>query len=265
MARRDEPQERFRRLERLGEGATATVWRCEDLRTGAQCALKVLHPGLVVSPPARMRFTLEARVLQTLRHRHVIGLVEAATDGAEPCIAMELAPGGTLEERVPEGGVAPEVATSLLLQVSKGVRAAHEAGIVHRDLRPSSVLFGTRDVAKVSDFGSARIRGGGGTLEPTASRLLAYRAPEQRADPRCADPASDIYALGAILYTLLTGRTPPDLFAAEKAPELLAGLPEPFAAVVSRATRYAPAQRYPDAFALARGVHVASLDLARRS
>jgi serine/threonine protein kinase len=193
----------------------------------------------------------------------VIGFVEAGTDRADPYIAMELAPGGTLEERLKAAGaLSPVEAAIVVLQVSKGVRAAHDAGVLHRDLRPSSVLVGRRDLVKLSDFGAARICGaGGGTLEPTPTHLLAYQSPEQRADPRRAEHASDIYALGALLYTLVTGRTPPDLFAAEKAPEMLDGLPEPLSRVVSRATRYVPSQRYPGAFELARALYGASQEL----
>jgi serine/threonine-protein kinase len=262
MAARGDARDRFRLREQLGSGSTATVWRAEDRATGAECALKILHPGFALKPAARVRFSIEARAMESLQHRHVIGFIDAGTDRADPYIAMEIAPGGTLEDRLRLiGGFAPGDASSIVLQVSKGVRAAHAAGIIHRDLRPSSILIGRRDLLKVSDFGTARLPSGGGTLEPTPSHLLAYQSPEQRADPRRAEQASDIYALGALLYTLVTGRTPPDLFAAEKAPEMLAMLPEPLARVVSRATRYLPQQRYPGAFELARSLHTAAQEL----
>lgn len=263
MGARDDSRDRFFLRERIGEGSTATVWRAEDRESGAEVAVKVLHPGSALRPAARVRFSIEARVLEMLQHKHVIGFVEAATDRIDPYIAMELAPGGTLEERVRQAGaLSPVEAAIVVLQVSKGVRAAHDAGVLHRDLRPSSILVGRRDLVKLSDFGTARIRGaGGGTLEPTPAHLLAYQSPEQRADPRRADHASDLYALGALLYTLVTGRTPPDLFAAEKAPEMLDELPEPIARVVSRATRYQPGQRYPGAYELAHALYTASQEL----
>ena len=267
QASRDElpwlPGARYAPHSVLGEGGTAVVYRTFDHDTREWVAVKMMHTKQAKRPRARQRFLDEARVLQSLDHRNLAKVLDVVGDSARPFFVMELVEGGSLMRWVRQNGAMPSrLAVDAAMQICKGVGAAHEKGIIHRDLKPHNVLVTPRGVCKVIDFGIAQIPRKDGTTDvPDAvsgtsgmsiSGTLGYMAPEQRKDPRSVNPRTDVYGIGATLYTLLTGRTVVDLFIAEREPKLLEGLPEPVVPVLRRATAYKPEDRYANVKELAR-------------
>ena len=223
----------------LGAGGMGEVYRATDTTLGRDVAIKVL-PAEVAGDPERLaRFRREAQVLAALNHRNIAaihGLEE--TDGT-PFLALELVPGEDLAERVKRGRVPIEEALDIATQIAEALEAAHEKGIVHRDLKPANVKVTPDGQVKVLDFGLAKAwTGDGGTggssgdlsQSPTlahtgtAAGLIlgtaAYMSPEQ-ASGRPVDKRTDIWAFGALVFEILTGRR---LFAGENVSEILASV-----------------------------------------
>ena len=196
--------------ELLGSGGMGRVYRAYDGRLQREVALKVMAEHYAQTPEFVERFRREIRNVASLDHPNVIRVFDSgeAEDGS-PYMAMELAPGGTLKDRIRSTGpLAPREAARVALQVAEALGAAHAAGIVHRDVKPENVLLTETGDVKVGDFGIAR------ATEATAmthtSMILGtapYLSPEQaRGEP--VGPSSDLYSLGVVLYESLTGRTP---------------------------------------------------------
>ena len=201
---------RYRLLERVGEGGAGVVYRALHEEMDRPVAIKVLHPELFPSPVAFARFRREARAAGALVHPHAVTVFDfGRTEEGEPYLAMEYCDGGALSDRLAVSGALPGAeVVSLLAGVAAAVDAAHRQGIVHRDLKPGNILF-AGEVAKVADFGLARM------LESEDPGLTGghaigspfYMSPEQ-CQGRPAGTASDVYSLGVIAYTLLTGEVP---------------------------------------------------------
>ncbi len=240
----------------LGRGGAATVWRAWDPELEVERALKLLdaRPG-AGDAERSARLKREARAMAALGHAHVLRVLDIGEHEGRPFVVSELAPGGSLADRVEEDGPlpVPEVGR-LLAQVLSAVAAAHDAGIIHRDIKPQNVLLNAKDDALLADFGIARL------ADDTADRStktgmalgsLAYMAPEQRLDAHRVGARADVYAVGATAYHLLTGLSPMDLFVAGEDDPRWAGVPPALRSVLVRATRYAPEERFPDAPSLA--------------
>ena len=186
------------------------VYRAFDARLKREVALKALAEHYAQAPEFVERFKREVRSVASLNHPNIIRVFDSGEDEAgSPYMAMELAAGGTLKDRIRSTGpLPPREATRIVLQVADALGAAHEAGIVHRDVKPENVLLTEGGDVKVADFGIAR------ATEATAmthtSMILGtapYLSPEQaRGEP--VGPSSDLYSLGVVLYESLTGRTP---------------------------------------------------------
>ncbi|WP_239091049.1 serine/threonine-protein kinase [Asanoa iriomotensis] len=202
---------RYRLDDRLGAGGMSVVWRAHDLVLQRPVAVKVLANRHAVSVAARQRIRAEARAAARLWHPHVTGVFdygEATDDGAKvPYVVMELLPGRTLAQRLEDGPLPPRVALRTLSEVASALAAAHAQDLVHRDVKPSNVML-TPSGAKVVDFGIAAVVG---RDELEADGLLlgtpAYLAPE-RLTLGQVTPASDVYALGLLIYRALTDRLP---------------------------------------------------------
>ncbi|WP_245870805.1 serine/threonine-protein kinase [Asanoa hainanensis] len=203
---------RYRLDDRLGAGGMSVVWRAHDLVLQRPVAVKVLATRHAVSDAARQRIRAEARAAARLWHPHVTGVFDygEATDddGAKvPYVVMELLPGRTLAQRLEDGPLPPRVALRTLSEVAAALAAAHAQDLVHRDVKPSNVML-TPSGAKVVDFGIAAVVG---RDELEADGLLlgtpAYLAPE-RLTLGQVSPASDVYALGLLIYVALTERLP---------------------------------------------------------
>lgn len=238
-------------LGHLGEGGMGVVYRARHLSLGGEYALKTIP--LDSDPEALARARREGQAMAQLSgHPHVVSVHTLFEDQGQLCLVMELCPGGDLEGRLGRGPLAPEEAARILAAVASGLAAAHEAGILHRDLKPGNVLFDEAGVPKLTDFGIARVADGN-SLTQTGSLLgtPSYMSPEQ-AEGRPSDPRSDVYGLGAILYQCLAGAPPfgpgPVLAVLsqvvhEPPPPLPAGVPAPLAKTCLRALAKDPADR----------------------
>ena len=177
-------------------------------------ALKFL-PGMSGREPPHaavfQRFRDEARVMAALRHPHIVQIDEIGEDEAgRPFLVCEFVDGGSLAERMLAGVGSPAEAASLIRTLAEAVDCAHRLGILHCDLSPANVLLTFYGTPKIADFGLARSRRDSAEIGPssTIAGTPAYMAPEQWTRPDDLSPATDVYALGAILYELLTGRPP---------------------------------------------------------
>ena len=205
---------RFRIDDRIGKGAMAEVYRALDEQTSAYVALKILKRSLAADREARERFAREGEVQARLRHRNVAALLATGvTDRLEPYLVVELLRGKTLRGVVrEEGRVSPRRAASYGWQALHGLAAVHAAGVLHRDLKPANIMLepspGPIERVVLIDFGFASFEGGTKlTLQGTVVGSLRYMAPERlRGEP--PDQRSDLYAMGVILYELLTGVPP---------------------------------------------------------
>jgi serine/threonine-protein kinase len=200
---------RYELLRPLGHGAMATVDLARDAELDRPVALKRLAENLARDDDLRRRFVREARLAARLAHPNVVRVFDVGEDDGRPFIAMEYVEGETLAELVARRGpLAPAEAASLGVQVCAALAAAHAAGLVHRDVKPQNLLLGRDGVLKLGDFGIAVGHGGTRlTLEGTVLGTAGYLAPEQARGEQVT-AAADIYAVGAVLYELLTGEPP---------------------------------------------------------
>jgi serine/threonine protein kinase/Tol biopolymer transport system component len=263
----------FEILEPLGSGGMGEVYRARDTRLDRFVAVKVLSRDLDLAPHGRDRFSREARAISKLSHPHICTLhdVGAAELGGRevPFLVLELLDGETLATRLRRGPLPVEQALIAAIEMAGALAAAHHGGIVHRDLKPSNVMMTSAGV-KLLDFGLAQLRvperASAGPADATASSLtsagmligtLPYMAPEQL-EGRKADPRSDIFSFGAVLYEMLTGqRAFPGEAGRSAAAQILSDDPKPVdeltpavpadvAKIVSRCLRKDPARRYQD-------------------
>jgi eukaryotic-like serine/threonine-protein kinase len=261
--------DRFRLDELIGRGAMAEVYRALDLETQAFVALKILRHQHVTDSVSLARFAREADVQARLRHRNVAALLATGVtkDKYEPYLAVELLRGRSLRSVIKgEGRVAPRRAASYGWQALQGLHAVHDAGILHRDLKPANIMLepspGPIERVVLIDFGFATFEGSAKlTLQGTVVGSLTYIAPERlRAEE--PDRRADVYALGVVLFELLTGHPP---FQAEDDYDLISmhlndeppsvASEAPSAAVldsvIARALAKTPGDRYDDAAQMA--------------
>jgi serine/threonine-protein kinase len=199
------------RVERvLGYGGMGIVYRAWHLRLDRAVALKMLLAGPYARPEQRDRFLREAQAVAALRHPNIVQVHDAGEANGRPYFTMELVEGGDLAEQVRGVPQPARKAAGLVAMIADAVHTAHQSGIVHRDLKPNNILLTEDRTPKVTDFGLARrIETGDLTFTGAPLGSPSYMAPEQaRGDKGAIGPATDVYALGAILYELLTGRPP---------------------------------------------------------
>ncbi|MEW2401866.1 serine/threonine-protein kinase [Streptomyces sp. NPDC046862] len=204
---------RYRLTELIGRGGMGMVWRAEDGVLGRQVALKQLHmhPHLSSDDLATLyeRTRREARSAASVTHPNVIVVHDVVEDDGRPCIVMEYVPGSTLDDLLRGGGtVAPGEAARIGLGMVAALRAAHAAGVLHRDVKPGNVLLGAEDRVVLTDFGIA-MTSGTSTLTKTGEMVgsIDYMAPERMRGQQ-PGPASDLWSLGAALYQAVEGRPP---------------------------------------------------------
>ena len=200
---------RYRLDRSLGRGGFSEVWQAEDSVLGRAVAVKVFTAP-ASDPDVVARFQREARTVAALRHPNVVVVFDAGVDRDMLYVVMELLAGPSLDGLLAMRGPLPaDVALAYAEQAAAGLAAAHAAGVVHRDIKPANLVLDSDGTLKVADFGIASLAGPATSL--TAAGVIAgtpaYLSPEQAAG-RPAEPRSDLYALGCVLYALLTG-TPP--------------------------------------------------------
>jgi len=252
---------RYERRGVLGQGGMGTVYEAWDRRLERSVAVKVLRAAMAADPTVRARFEAEARAAATLVHPNVVAVFDSGEDGGSAFLVMERLPGHTLRHEISSGPLAPSRVRAVLSDVLAALSAAHDAGIVHRDIKPGNVLFAMDGSAKVADFGIATSAGTDLTGAGEIVGTLPYLAPE-RLQGAAATPASDVYSVGAMAYEALTGQTPYQAKTpAELAQALEAGPPPALtgqaaadpelARIVTAALTARPEDRYPNATAMA--------------
>ncbi len=205
--------ERYRVLRPLGTGGMATVFLAEDQRLGREVAVKRLSSDAPEDAP--LRFDREARMGASLNHPNLVSIFDTVQDAEGTLIVMEYVPGRTLSELADGKPVAPEQAVPILRGVAEALDHVHAEGVVHRDIKPGNVLVRDDGTVKLADLGIARQTDATQiTREGQVVGTLPYMAPERRERPGAGGPESDVFALAAMAYELLTGRPPgrdPDL------------------------------------------------------
>jgi hypothetical protein len=253
------------------------VYAVRDPATGARRALKTLLRG--AEPDERLRFQREAELLAQVVHPNVVRIHAADLAHDPPYLVQDFLAGGSLRDRLRQGGLEPAAAVGLVRKLAHGLAAVHRTGVLHRDLKPHNVLLTEAGEPALVDFGLARRVGLEERRRLTQSGVVlgtpAFMAPEQVADPRGVGPEADVYGLGAILYMALTGRPPFEerstlatleaVMESEPVPptRLVPGVPAWVEAVCLRALAKRPEDRYPSAEALCQALEAGS-QLARR-
>ena len=258
--------ERYRLGERIDEGGAGEVWQARDERLGRDVAIKILGPS--ADDAFRERFADEARRAAAVLHPNVVTVFDEGRDGDEAFMVMELVRGRTLRDVIADRGpLRPHEAARFVAQIAAALDAAHEAGVIHCDVKPANVIVDQLGRAKLTDFGIARAARG-----PREHELIGtarYIAPE-RIEGRAPTERSDVYSLGLVAYELMAGRPPyadmetEDLLRLRldgRAPSLRTarvGISETLDAVVAKALARDPQARYASAGAFAGDLLAAS-------
>lgn len=207
---------RYTLVRELGAGAMGVVFLAEDARLQRHVVVKILSPMLAGNPRIRERFRNEARIQAQLEHNNIVRALDSLEEGDLLAIVMEYAQGPNLDAYLVASGGRVSLADALALMgpVMEAIQFAHARGIVHRDLKPGNILLDRKtgvEVPKVADFGIAKIlgqEGAGRTREGAVIGTPSYMPPEQLRGEQDLDHRADVYALGAILYQIVTGKMP---------------------------------------------------------
>jgi hypothetical protein len=198
-------------LEELGRGATGVVYKARETALGRVVALKMILAWQHAGPHERTRFRVEAEAIARLQHPNIVQLFAVGEHDSLPFISLEFVDGGTLARKLAGEPLPPNEAAGLMEKLARAIHYAHLRGVVHRDLKPANVLLTKDGEPKITDFGLAKQLDASSGLSQSGVVMgtPSYMAPEQAAGKvRDTGPAADVYALGTVLYQLLTGRPP---------------------------------------------------------
>ncbi len=232
---------RYKIIEKIGSGGMGEVFLAEDEKLERKAALKVL-PAEVASEPERMRrFVLEAKTASALNHPSIVTIYEINDDGEVPYIAMEYVRGETLARMLRSDRLEMARVVDIAIQIAGALAAAHEAGVVHRDVKPDNIIIRPDGLVKVLDFGLVKLTENDGSCDPDAETVAhrtnpgmilgtaSFMSPEQSRG-RIVDGRSDIFSFGTLLYQMVSGRLP---FTGENYVDVIASIihkePEPLA------------------------------------
>jgi len=198
----------YKILEKLGEGGMGVVYKAQDVRLDRLVALKFLPPHFTSDSSERERFVQEAKAASTLNHPNITTIHEIDEFEGQMFIVMEFIEGNTLKQIIKKETLAIKEVLDIGIQICEGLNAAHEQGIVHRDIKSDNIMITPRGQAKITDFGLARLRGATRLTDTRSTAgTAAYMSPEQ-ARAEKVDQRSDIFSVGVILYELLTSQLP---------------------------------------------------------
>lgn len=261
--------------EEIGRGGWGVVYSGVHRQLGRPVAIKELPSGFGNDPEVRARFVAEAQMLAALDHPHVVPIYDYVEHDGMCLLVMENLSGGTVWNRFSTAGMSMEAACAAVLATCAGLESAHRHQILHRDIKPENLIFNSDGTLKVTDFGIAKVLGGARTMATRAGEVIgtpAYMAPEQARGGQLT-PATDVYAVGVMLYELLSGRRPFDeegdplslLFKhayEEPVPlnEVAPAVPAGLVAVTMKALSKEPTDRYPTAEELGVAVAEAATD-----
>ena len=248
----------------LGRGGMAVVYLARDPAMKRQVAVKVLPRQFTHDPQFRARFQREAEVIAALEHPHIVPIYDFGEHEDQPFIVMRYMPGGSLTDRLKQGPLSVAEAGRIIASLASALDEAHSKGIIHRDLKPGNILFDHHNEPFISDFGIAKLSEATAALTGTGMiGTPAYMSPEQARGDKHIDGRSDIYALGSILFEMLTGKQPYEAdtpmgiaikHVTEPVPRILdtnPDLPPGCEAVITRVMAKSPSERFPTASALA--------------
>lgn len=201
-------EDRYRIDRAIARGGTSTVYRCIDLRLGRAVAAKVMDERYADDPVFLQRFKREARAMARLQHPNLVAVHDFSADGEPIYLIMELITGGTLRELLAERGPMPaHGAVAVMHSLLTGLQEVHDAGFVHRDIKPDNVLITANHRIKLGDFGLVRSSNAHQLTSGQIVGTVSYLSPEQ-VTGEAITPASDVYSAGIVLYELLTGTVP---------------------------------------------------------
>ena len=249
---------RYRIIGAAGEGGMGIVYRARDTKLRRTVALKFLPSAIALDAEAKRRFLREAQAAAILDHPNICPVYEVDESGGEMFLTMAFIEGRSLKERIAEGRLPLIEALTIAVQVAEGLKAAHERGVVHRDVKPPNIMLGREGQARITDFGLASLEGGADLTRPqTVLGTPAYMSPEQFRGEK-TDARTDVWSFGVTLYEMATGRRP---FAGERAQDIRdlvlneappkpssvrADVPPGLDEVVLRCLRKKPEDRFPD-------------------
>ncbi|QRY46522.1 serine/threonine protein kinase [Mycolicibacterium boenickei] len=252
----------------LGRGGMAEVHDGWDTRLSRPVAIKLLYPALAADEVTRRRFENEARAAAALNHPNIVAVHDSGEDNGTPYIVMERLPGPTLADEIEAGPLSADRVRWVLSDLLGALTAAHEAGILHRDIKPGNVLITASGTAKLADFGIAKTDGAAHTRVGMVFGTANYLSP-QRITGRPASPSDDLYALGVLGYEALTRRLPFErdnpvatMRAVLEDPLMPIGMLRPdvhpaLIQVLERAMSRDPAYRFANAAAMRAALHAA--------
>jgi serine/threonine protein kinase len=235
----DQISARYEILQRVGGGGMGMVYQAIDRELNRTVAIKRIRPELLAKSDVLQRFDHEAQAIATLNHPNIVQIFDRGSDAAGPYLVMEYVGGPSLDQRLASGQpLELDETVQIITAMCDALQAAHERGILHRDVKPANILFTSDGIPKLTDFGLARLETHSGVTQAgVVFGTPFYLAPEQQLDANLTTPRSDQFSLAATMYHLLTGEVPRRILE-RRLPEMLRDL-------VLRGTEHDPAARYP--------------------
>ena len=261
----------YKILEKLGEGGMGVIYKAEDTQLKRPVVLKFLSPELTRDPEAKKRFVHEAQAASALDHPNICTIHEIdETEDGQLFMVMAYYEGETLKQKIAQGRWSVDAMVEMARHIAQGLIAAHEKGIIHRDIKPANVMITPDGMAKILDFGVAKLAGQGGmTRTGMTAGTVAYMSPEQARGEE-VDPRTDIWSFGVVLYEMLSGSLPyRGEYEAAMIYSILNESPEPLTSfrgdipvrlqrVVSRSLEKERTRRYPDMASMLEELETAS-------